>query len=299
MRFRDTILERCLREPLLHFLLVGLALFVAYRALNPASAEPAPSNQIRITEDDVRQMAVAWVAQGRSPPTSQQIEDLVALRVREEIFVREAQALGLDRNDTIVRRRLAQKMEFLTEDMAGIGDPSREELSAWFAGNADRFALPARASFHHLYFSPDHRGARARDDAVRSLAKLRADPRAAHVAESLADGFMFQDHYADRSLEEISRVFGAEFGRSLFAQTPGAWQGPIESGYGWHVVWIDNLAARRIPAFEEVEPEARQEWIAERRSERKRQVFESIRARYEVTVPELHAAMASGPETQP
>ncbi len=110
---------------------------------------------------------------------------------------------------------------------------------------------------------------------------------------------MYQDSYADRSLDEISRVFGAAFAQSLFAQKTGSWQGPIESGYGWHVVWIDALALPRIPAFEEVEPEVRREWIAERRSERQRQVFESIRARYEVIVPSLGAAQAGGPETRP
>jgi peptidyl-prolyl cis-trans isomerase C len=299
MRRHDALFARCLREPLFHFMLAGCVLFAGYRALNPAPAESASAHQIRITEDDVRQMAMGWVAQGRTTPTPQQLESLVDARVREEIFFREAQALGLDRNDTIVRRRLAQKMEFLAEDLAGSADPTRDELRAWYVAHGERFASPARTSFRHLYFSPDRRGARAQDDAAASLAKLRAKPPGAHVAEGMADPFMYQDYYADRSHDEVSRVFGVAFAQALFAQKPGAWLGPIQSGYGWHLVWVDRLAPQQVPAFEEVEPEARRAWVAERRAARKREVFESIRARYEVILPPLRAARASGAESRP
>jgi hypothetical protein len=283
---------RWLREPLLHFLLAGLALFVAYRALNPASAEREASDQIKLTEDDLRQITVAWVAQGRPPPTPEQLKNLVETRVREEILFREALALGLDKNDTIVKRRLAQKMEFLAEDLSGIGDPTRDELKAWFDANAERFAFAPRASFRHLYFSPDRRGARARDDAARSLAKLQGKSADSPVAAGLADPFMFQAYYGDRSFDQLASAFGATFAQSLFGLEPGAWQGPIESGYGWHLVWIDALQLKRIPAFEEVEPEVRREWIAERRAETKRKAYEAMRARYEVVLPGSSAGSA-------
>jgi len=158
------------------FLLAGLALFGVFRALNPASAQPEPVYQIRLTEDDIRQTAMAWLAQGRSPPSPQQMDNLMQLKIREEIFYREALALGLDKDDTIVKRRLAQKMEFLAEDLASIAEPHPDELRAWFERNAERFALAPRASFRHLYFSPDHRAARAREDAARLLEKLRGLP---------------------------------------------------------------------------------------------------------------------------
>ncbi len=230
-------------------------------------------------------MAVAWQAQGRPPPTPEQMKSLVETRVREEILFREALALGLDRNDTIVKRRLAQKMEFLAEDLSGIGDPAPGELKAWFENNAERFAFAPRASFRHLYFSPDRRGARARDDAARSIEKLGGERADSPVDARLADPFMFQDYYGDRSFDQLASVFGATFAQSLFGLTPGAWQGPIESGYGWHLVWINAMEPKRIPAFEEVESEVRREWIAEQRAETKRRTYEAMRARYEVMLP--------------
>lgn len=277
-------LRRWVREPLLHFLLAGVALFAAFRALDPAPERETP-NRIVLTADDLRQIAVAWVAQGRSPPTPEQMGSLVETRVREEILFREALALGLDKNDTIVKRRLAQKMEFLAEDPSGIGDPTRDELKAWFDANAERFALAPRASFRHLYFSPDRRGPQARADAARSLAKLAGQPPDSPVAARLADAFMFQDYYGDRSFDQLAGVFGAAFAQSLFGLKPGTWQGPIESGYGWHLVWVDEMALKRVPGFEEVEREVRQEWMAERRAEAKRRAYEAMRARYDVVLP--------------
>jgi peptidyl-prolyl cis-trans isomerase C len=243
---------RWLHEPLLHFLLVGFALFVVYRALNPdATAGEAP-NQITLTEDDLRQMTVAWRAQGRPPPTPEQIKSLVEAKIREEILFREALALGLDKGDTIVKRRLAQKMEFLAEDLSGIGDPGPHELKAWFEANAERFALPPRASFRHLYFSPDRRSERARDDAARTLPKLGGKPADSPAAAALADPFMFQDYYRDRSFDQLANVFGPQFAQTLLRLNPGSWQGPVESGYGWHLVWIEEMTPKRVPTFEEV-----------------------------------------------
>ena len=219
-------LRRLLREPLLHFLLAGLALFVLYRALNPASAERDSSNQIRLTEDDLVQMTIMWRAQGRPPPTPEQIKSLVETKVREEVLFREALALGLDKNDTIVKRRMAQKMEFLAEDLSGIGDPKPDELKAWFAANADRFAFPPRASFRHLYFSPDRRGERAQADASRALEKLGGKPADSTTAAKLADPFMFQDYYGDRSFDQLASVFGPQFAQALLQLKPGIVAGP-------------------------------------------------------------------------
>jgi hypothetical protein len=278
--------QRWLREPLLHFLLAGLALFVLYRALNPGSVERDSSNVIRLTEDDLVQMTILWRAQGRPPPTPEQIKSLVETKVREEVLFREALALGLDKNDTIVKRRMAQKMEFLAEDLSGIGDPKPDELRAWFAANADRFAFPPRASFRHLYFSPDRRGERAQADASRALEKLGGKPADSTTTAKLADPFMFQDYHADRSIDQVASVFGPQFAQALLQLTPGSWQGPVESGYGWHLVWIEAMTPKRIPTFEEVEPEVKQLWLAERRAETKRKAFEAMRSRYEVVLPD-------------
>lgn len=284
--FPRSRMSRWLREPLLQFLLAGFALFAVYRALHPAAFSPPADDRIVITRDDLRQMSVVWLAQGRQPPTPAQIASLVEAKVREEVLFREALALGLDKNDTIVKRRLVQKMDFLAEDLASLGEPGRDELKAWFDANRERFARAPRASFRHLYFSPDRRGARTRDDAVTALAKLRGRRADAAGIAALGDQFMFQDYYPDRSFDQIATAFGPQFAKTLFDQVPGAWQGPVESGLGWHVVWIDELQPMRVPPYEEIEAEVKQEWIAERRDEAKRRSYEAMRARYTIVLPD-------------
>ena len=281
---------RWLREPLLHFLVVGLALFSAYRALHPERAQPDTSRKIVLTADEVRQLGMAWTAQGRAAPTREEMRSLVEDRIREEVLYREALAAGLDQGDTIVRRRLAQKMDFLTEDVAALREPTRDELRAWFAQNAARFTRPARASFRHLYFSPDRRGGHTRTDAERALARVAGRPADTQGALALADPFMFQDYYGDRSFDQLATSFGPAFARALFAVAPGTWQGPIESGYGWHLVFVDSITPSRIPDYAEVEPDVRSAWLAAQREERKRVAYDAMRARYEVVLPEDGAA---------
>jgi len=213
------------------------------------------------------------------------MRSLIDARVREEILYREALAFGLDKDDTIVRRRMAQKMEFLFEDVAALREPTADELSAWFEKNAERFTLPARATFGHLYFSPDRRGASAHDEAARALQQVAGKPMDSPEATALGDPFMFQDYYGDRAPDDVARTFGPGFARALFQLTPGAWAGPIASGYGWHLVWVDAMTPARAPAFEEVEPDVRTGWIEDRRAEIRQKAFEAMRARYEVVLP--------------
>src|SRR5262245_6956126 len=278
-------LGQWLREPLAQFLLIGAILFLGYQFLHPGSEAGAPSTRVELTEGDLRQISVAWIAQGRPAPTPEQMGSLVDMRVREEILYREALALGLDKGDTIVKRRLAQKMEFLFEDVSALREPSPEELKTWFARNAERFAVPPRASFRHLYFSPDRRGSRAQEDATRALEKLHGKPAGAPEGPAVADRFMFQDYYGDRSFEEMAKVFGRRFAETLLQQQRDSWQGPIESGYGWHLVWVDSVTRGRVPTFEEVEAEARTEWTADQRVETRRRAYEAMRARYQIVLP--------------
>jgi peptidyl-prolyl cis-trans isomerase C len=274
-----------LREPLLQFLVIGAALFAVYGALNPQAVVPSQANQIRLTRDDLRQMAMVWAAKWQRAPTPEEIHSLIENRIREEILYRESLALGLDQNDTIVRRRLAQKMEFLAEDTSAIRDPAGEQLKLWFEENRASFTLPDRISFRQLYFSPDQRGLGARDAAVAALVKLVGKPADSPVVADIGDRFMFQDYYAERVPEQIASVFGTAFSQSLSGLTPGVWIGPIESGLGWHLVFIDSITPGRVPQFDEIEPDVKAEWINAQRAEAKRKMFAAMRARYEVVLP--------------
>ena len=209
---------------------------------------------------------------------------MVENKVREEVLYREAIAMGLDKDDTIVKRRMAQKMQFLAEDVAAAREPTTDELRAWFGEHSDLFALPGRVSFRHLYFSWDGRGEAARDDAAKVLTELAGEPPDSERA-SLADPFMFQDYYGDRTSEEIAREFGPAFAQAVVKLAPGAWQGPLESGYGWHLVFVEGAVPGRTPAFEEVEPDVKTAWLGAQKAEAWRKAYAEMRARYTVVLP--------------
>jgi parvulin-like peptidyl-prolyl isomerase len=282
---RRSLLGRLLREPLLHFVLIGAVLFgISFWRHRPLEGEVG-AKQIVLTEDDLLQMVVAWRAQGRPEPTSEQFQSLLAAKIREEVLYREALVLGLEKDDTIVKRRMAQKMDFLAEDLSALREPTREELQAWLKTHPQDFAYPARLSFRHLYFSPDKRQAQTREAAEAALAKVAGLDADSAEAAALGDRFMFQDAYADRTPDQLTTIFGPKFARALFEQKPGAWAGPIESGFGWHLVFVDSLTPGRLPEFEEIEAEVRGQWVANQRAEFKRTAFETMRAKYQVILP--------------
>jgi peptidyl-prolyl cis-trans isomerase C len=279
--------RRWLREPLLHFLLAGALIFAIYEVLNPAANRADRANQIALTKDDLRQLAVYWLAQGRPLPTADQMHALIEQRISEEILFREAVALGLDKDDEIIKRRLAQKMDFLAADVAALQTPCNAELRAWYTQNSGRFALSPRASFRHLYFSFDRPG--ARDAAAAALDKIAGEPADAAKVPAVADPFMFQDYYAERAPDQIAKEFGPNFAKAVFQLKPGAWQGPIQSGYGWHLVFVDAIEPGRVPAFEEVEPDVKSAWLDQKQREIKRIALEAMRARYMVVVPPIES----------
>jgi len=278
-------MKRLLREPLVHFLLLGAVLFGVYSYTERGHGGVEQSKLIRLTIEDLSQMVLVFQSQWRRGPTPEELQQLVEDKVREEVLYREALTLGLDKDDTIVKRRMAQKMQFLAEDVAAAREPTREELGAWFEANRDHFALPPRISFRHLYFSPDRRGERTRDDATAALTKLAGQPEDSNLATSLADAFMFQEYYRDRAPEFLGKEFGPNFALAVANLAPGSWQGPLESGYGWHLVFVDTLIPGRGPAFEEVEADVKMAWLAEQKAQAWQKAYQDMRAKYMVLLP--------------
>jgi peptidyl-prolyl cis-trans isomerase C len=279
------VFKRWLREPLLHFLLLGAAMFAAYGYTQHGGGGVEASKQITLTLDDLRQLDMYFEAQWQRPPAPDEFRNLVEDKIQEEILYREALAMGLDKDDTIVRRRMAQKMRFLAEDVAAAHEPTTDELKAWFEKNRDKFSLPSRVSFRHLYFSPDRRGQRARDDAAKALAQLAGQPEDAPLATTLADPFMFQDYYRDRAPDYLGKEFGPQFAQAVEKLAPGSWEGPIESGFGWHLVFVDTLIPGRVPEFEEIEPDVKTAWLGEQKALAWEKAYKDMRAKYTVLLP--------------
>ena len=280
-------LKRWLREPLLHFLLAGVLLFAGYRCLHPELAAPSDDQSDRADgrrSSPARRSPGPRNGIGRRQPD--EMRGLVEGRIREEILYREALALGLDQDDTIVKRRLAQKMEFLADDVSALRDPSADELRAWYAKNSERFAEPGRRSFRHVYFSTDRRGDRARAGRRSSALQARRqtcgfadgrdDRRSIHVPGPLRRSGSGTDRL---HLRKLVRRCGRQ-------APPGSWQGPIESGLGWHLVFVTSATPGRVPAYDEIEPDIKAAWLDEQRAAARQRAFEAMKAHYEIRLPE-------------
>jgi len=278
-------LKRLLREPLVQFLLLGAALFGLYSHFTGDEGPGETEYEIYLTPDELLQMTAYFEAQWKRQPNLEEFGRLLENRVEEEILYREALAMGLDQDDTIVRRRMAQKMKFLAEDIAAAREPQIEELREWFAENSSLFALPGRISFRQIYFSPDQRGTQAREAAETALAQLLDQPIDSPLAAALGDSIMLQEYFGDRSVEALAREFGPAFAQEVRRLPPESWQGPIESGLGWHLVFVDSLEPGRLPDFSEVEPEVRNAWLAEQKEVAYRTAYEEMRAKYTIILP--------------
>jgi peptidyl-prolyl cis-trans isomerase C len=279
--------KRWLREPLIHFLLLGAVLFAVDRYVPPARGSGPSSQQIQLSIDDLAQLVLQFQAQWRREPTPEELTRLIENKVQNEVLYREALAMGLEKDDEIVKRRMAQKMQFLAEDVAAAREPTVAELKSWYAKNTKVFMEPSRLSFRHLYFSPDRRGKHARDDAVNALSKLAGQPQDAKLAATLADPFMFQDYYRDRAPDYLGKEFGPQFAQAVAKLAPGSWHGPIASGFGWHLVFVDTVIPGRVPNFEEIEPDVKTAWLGEQKTLAWEKAYKEMRAKYTVLLPAL------------
>jgi peptidyl-prolyl cis-trans isomerase C len=281
----NACMKQLLREPLLHFLLMGIVLFGAYQYLQPARSTAPAALEIQLSVGDLEQLAVLFQSQWRRDPTTEEFGRMVEQKVQSEVLYREALALGLDKNDEIVKRRMAQKMQFLAEDVAAAQEPTTGELKEWYARNTEKFAMPKRVSFRHLYFSPDHRGNLAREDAANLLQRLAGQPQSVALPEASADPFMFQEYYRDRATDYLGKEFGPQFALAVEQLPTGSWQGPIESGFGWHLVFVDTAIPGRVPEFEEIEPDVKTAWLAEQKVLAWDKAYKEMRAKYTVLLP--------------
>jgi hypothetical protein len=271
------------RDPLFLFALVGAVLVLAWSALSGAFAGDK-SKRITMDAEEVELLAANWERQWQRPPTENELRGLVDSRVREEILYRAAQSMGLDRNDVVVRRRMVQKMELLSQDLATITDPPEAELLAHFDQNRESYRAPPRISFRHVYFNLDRRGLeRAEADARALLDDLGAtDPTAVDVA-ALGDRFMLASDYRRRSPEEIAREFGTRFADAITDLGPG-WHGPIASGYGIHLVGVTERVESRLPEFAEVRDRVTNDYARGRRERANDLLLETLSADYEIDI---------------
>jgi len=260
------------REPLLHFVLLGGFAFFAHRVLfgTPSSKYVTPADA------PIEQIRQDWFAAKGTLPDPDEEAALVQEWVDDEILYRRAIELGLDQNDTIVRRRLVQRMRFLLEDTSRIEAPGNVQLRAWLAEHPKKFALPARISFTHLFFSRGKRGSDLGPSATAALESLQGDPD----AEVDSDRFFRGDAFEDATLMDVQRAFGPEFAQSIDLVPVGQWTGPVKSSYGLHLVFVHHRVAETAPDLDAVREKVERDWLQSERARRNREALARLRARY-------------------
>jgi hypothetical protein len=274
-------LKRWLHEPLLHFLLIGTAIFILFYQVG--DPEAVAENRIVISEADIDRMITLYERKLQRLPTPQELNGLVEAEIREQILYREALAMGLDEDDTIVRRRMAQKVEFMFNDLIDSAEPTDAELQTFLDENSARFVEPARTSFVHIYLNADKRGEGIETDARELLAALNSGEGSLDPGTA-GDPFMFGYEFDNQSAHQIGRTFGRDFVESLGSLTTGSWQGPITSGYGLHLVYIKERAESWLPPLAEIRDSVLYELLAARRKQANQAFYQSLRERYEVIV---------------
>jgi peptidyl-prolyl cis-trans isomerase C len=250
---------------------------------------PGEGRQIVVTEAKCRWLADRWEMQWRRSPTAEELLSMVEDFVREEVLYREALALGLDRDDLIVRRRLVQKMETLAlEGTAELGDT---ELMEYFLGHRGEYRLPETVSFADVFFSAAARGVEAPTAARAALDELSGAGRSDSVG--LGDPSSTPSSVTAWTHRQVGDRFGAEFATAVFEVAPGAWAGPIMSAYGQHLVLVSAHDETRLPEFAEVSGRVAADLDAQRRTGALNHLYEQVRANYEVVVD------GDVPHTQP
>ncbi len=273
------------REPLVHFLLIGAALFLFYDLTREQGSE-APK-RIVVNSGQVEQLAANFKRTWMRPPTENELANLVENHVREEVFYREALAMGLDQNDPMVRRRMRMKLEFILEDLS-TEEVTDDVLTAFLQQHPDKFRTQPQVSFQQLYLNPDKRR-----DLVAEAETMLASLNDGAAPESLGDATLLPADYSLATQSEIARSFGERFALDVVKLTPGDWTGPFYSPYGGHLLKVSERVEARLPALADIRVLVKREYLAQRRKEQKNLAYQKLREGYQVTIEPLKSAQSA------
>jgi hypothetical protein len=264
---------------------IGAAIYLLYGAF----AEPAleeTDKTIVVSAGEIEWMQTSWQKRWNRPPTEAEFDGLIKQYIRETVLYREALTMGLNQHDQVIRRRLAQKLEFLAKDLVALTPPTDEELQAYFDEHLDRYQEPTLYTFTQVFIDPDKRGDATLDDAEAIKATLIAKGDAIEDAGDLGDDFMLQSYYPEKDQTEIQKHFGSGFVESLIELSPGQWHGPVLSGYGVHLVYVSGISEPPPPVFADVRERVTQDWKADRGEELNEQFYANLRDSYTIVIEE-------------
>ncbi|MGB2635511.1 MAG: peptidylprolyl isomerase [Candidatus Acidiferrum sp.] len=275
---------RLLREPLLHFLLLGVAIFAAFSLLSRHKVDKP--GEIVITQGTMENLVTGFTRTWQRPPTQEELRGLVTDYVREEVAYRRAVAMGLDRDDTIVRRRLQQKLEFLSDDLSARVTPTDADLQAFLQSHADKFKTETTLSFRQIYLNPQLHGNNLHRDEAHLLAHLQRSGQESDLS-SFGDPFLLPQSFENISLSEVKKIFGEQFAVGISAVAPGQWRWPVVSGYGAHLVYVVRRNEGRLPALADIHDDVRRQWLDAKRGEATDKLYQALLKGYTIRIEPL------------
>jgi hypothetical protein len=272
LKFRQT-----LREPLVHFLALGLGLFLLHAIVAPPDSG---GGKIVITQAKISSLAQQYQTTWNRPPTPVELQRLIDADVKNQILYREGKLLGLDRDDAVIERRVRQKYELISEEEGTGQPPSDADLSSYLASHPEKFRRPPVLSLDQIFF--EVKGSDAFIDA--RIAASRAALARGAIPASLGDATMLPRHVDATSLDLVARDFGEKFATAVGAAPVGAWGPPVLSGYGIHLVRVTDRAAAALPPLAAIRAEVAREWENDRRVAASEASFQRAKAKYDVVI---------------
>ena len=279
------------REPLVHFLLIGTGLFLLFSFTNGPTGDQ--SNRIVVQPGQISQMAARFSKTWMRPPTEEELAGLIENLVREEVYYREAVAMGLDQADRTIRQRMRMKLEFLLEDLSDVAVPDQDALTAYLQEHPEKFRREARVSFRQVYLDP-----RKHPDIAADARRVLKDIKTGAVPETAGDATLLGYEYRRASQSEITQSFGPLFAQEMMALTPSDWSGPFHSQYGVHLVMVLEREEARLPELAAIRDQVEREYLAQRRQEMKEMAYQRLRAKYQVVIASPSSAEGGSGEAQ-
>ena len=281
-------LTRLFTEPLIQFLIIGAAIYGAY-AMFATPEEDFRDTLVHVDSNRINAFISEWESRWNRPPTREEIDGLIQSYIKEDVLYRQAVAMGLNEDDPITRRRMAQKLEFLTSDLAMMVQPEEGVLEQYFEDNSEAYQTPDLMTFSQVFFDPDSREDNTLEDAAEALVILQAAGEPTEESMQVGDGFMLQSDFVSVTPQEAARQMGTGFVEAVVQLEPGSWHGPVLSGYGVHLVYVYNHEKSPPPVFEDVQAAVLENWQLEQREQFNAVFLENLKTRYEIVIDEIPA----------
>jgi len=274
-------MNKWLKEPLFHFLLIGMGIFLLYGLI--ANVPVDEKNSINVSVSHANRMVSLWEKRWQRPPTQEEFNGLVKQYINEEVLYREALAMGLDKNDPVVRRRMAQKVKFISENIITIDTPSDDVLQTYLDTHASKYQLAGEITFRHIYFNPAKHDVSMEDEAKQLLTKL-LDVNSGIDVNNVGDSFLHGTIFTNLKEFELNRLLGKEFTQELFKQAVGKWAGPLTSGYGLHLIYIESKIATQTASLVMAKQSVLKDWMSDERKKANEAFVLNLREQYKVNI---------------